>query len=273
MKIVTITPHRNRLPQLDNHIRSIAYQTRRPDQVIVSSHGDTEETRREIVDILGRRIDSVGVPKQFWAMGKPSDPWRKPLAINWAIRRTPGDVDVIVTLDVDCILHSQVLEQVELAFEEDFDRYVMCPNLSLGKKADLDNDDWTYGDLRPKGHFLTWHGAREGMGPISMSWGCMQAAKRDWWFKVRGLDEEMQYWGSEDYDLAKRANATGLKWHWIPKNFALLHQWHPPGQQGAGLDLDPEVRTWLKKNHRISSRKLRRKEFVRNPNGWGGMED
>lgn len=270
MKIVTITPHRNRIPQLRNHLLSLGYQSRKPDQVIVSCHGDSERTRNDVSWLIEKHIEDREIPNQIWAVGEPRDPWRKPLAINWAIRRTAEDVDLIVTLDVDCILHPEVLERVEVAFAEDQERYLMCPNLSLGRNVDL-TGDWNYHDLRKKGHFLTWKGAREGMGPMSMSWGCLQGARRSWWFEVHGLDEEMQFWGSEDHDLAKRAHATGLKWYWIGRPFSLLHQWHLPGQKGSGSDLDDEVKAWLKKNHRISKTKLRQRQHVRNPNGWGGL--
>jgi hypothetical protein len=179
-------------------------------------------------------------------------------------------VDAIITLDVDCILHRKTIEAAEQALEEDPRRYLMCPNRSLGKRVDL-SGDWEYRDLAKKGHFLDWKGAREGMGPMSMSWGCLQGAMREWWFEVRGLDEEMQYWGSEDHDLAKRANSTGLRWYWIPQRYKLLHQWHPAGQAGVGMELDDDVKVWLKRNHLISRDKLRRKEFIRNLDGWGGL--
>ena len=157
LKLVTITPHRNRLPQLRHHLRSIAEQTRPPDQVVVSCQGDTIETRREIVELL----EATGVPKQMWAVGASDDPWCKPLAINWAIRRTEEDVDVVATLDVDCILHPEMIAQLEIALEQDSDRYVMCQNLSLPKHFGIPYH-WTYEGLREHARFLEWKGAAGG---------------------------------------------------------------------------------------------------------------
>jgi len=269
MKIVTITPHRKRLPQLKNHLRSIAWQERKPDHVIVSCHGDTEDTRREAEDLMFEYLGAQDISMQMWAIGEPEDDWCKPLAINWAIRRTDEDVDIIATLDVDCILHPLTMTRLEEAIEEKLDRYVMCPNLSLGKACEYP-PDWTYDDLREQSRHLSWLGAREGRGPISMSWGCLQAARRDWWFGVRGLDEEMKLWGSEDHDMAKRATGTGLTRHWLPRKISLLHQWHRAGQ--LDYKRDPRILAWLKKNYQTSLNNLWKKNYVRNPDGWGGMD-
>jgi len=261
--LVTITPHRDRLEQLSRHLQSLAYQTRKPDQVIVSCHGDTDEARRSVADMLFEHLGGG----QLWAVGKPDDPWRKPLAINWAIRRTAEDVEAIVTLDVDCILHNEMIEQVELALEAQPIRYVMCPNRSLSKPVPMPDDInlEMYVELRAQSEAIEWDGRRAGKGPMFMSWGCCQAALRPWWFKIRGLDEEMEWWGAEDHDLAKRAIMSGKKWHWLPQRYALLHQWHDVGQHQPGM------RQFIIKNHKIGVKKLNRGEFIRNANGWGGM--
>lgn len=264
MRIATVTPHRNRLGQLYHHLKSLSVQSRPPDRVIVSSHGDNEESSRSIVSMLDRHIASADIPKQFWRVAEESDPWCKPLAVNFAVRRTEPDIDVVAVFDVDMILHPETLAQVELALEENDKRYVMCSNLSLPPKTP-DGPVWTYDELRKQSTIIHWKGHRKRLGPPLMGWGALQAARRDWWFRVRGLDEDMKLWGIEDYDMAKRAHKTGLKWHWLKRRYALLHQWHEPGQVG-----NKEAKRQKFRNEEISFRKLKRFEYVRNDSNWGG---
>lgn len=263
MKIVTITPHRDRLPQFANHLRSLAYQTRPPDQAIVSSHGDTQETRRAIVDLMHDHLDAAGVPKQFWSVGEPADPWRKPLCVNFAVRRTAEDVDVVATFDVDMILHPETLAEVERVFAGNPRSYVMCPNRSLPPGAPWPG--WTYDELRSRARTVTWEGKRSPGGPPSEGWGAMQAATREWWFDVRGLDEDMELWGSEDHDLLKRAKMSGLTSKWLPRELAALHQWHEAHQNLK----TPEIKRAKARNHLLSTQRLKKGQFRRNSAGWG----
>ena len=267
MRIATVTPHRGRVKALEHHLRSLVNQTRPPDLSVVVSHGDTLEDRRAIVGVMGRTLDGGYIPKQFWSAADEGVPWAKPLAVNWGVRRVPSTVDIVISIDVDCIFHPLTLERLEKEFEIRPSCFVMCPNLSLPEGAVPDDRPWTFEELRAHGRLVRWRGHREDIGPMSHGVGALQAAPREWWHRVRGLDEEMALWGSEDIDLAKRAARTGLSWRWIPMPLASLHQWH----EAAQISDAPEIVARLKKNHEISVTKLRRGQFVRNGRGWGGL--
>ncbi|KKK77914.1 hypothetical protein LCGC14_2848790, partial [marine sediment metagenome] len=44
----------------------------------------------------------------------------------------------------------------------------------------------------------------------SAGFGGLVSAARSWYFKVRGFDERLKFWGSEDGDLWKRAGLDGM---------------------------------------------------------------
>ncbi len=57
--------------------------------------------------------------------------------------------------------------------------------------------------------------------------GDFQAAKRNFWFKVRGYDELMTGWGRMDIDLADRFLKMGVKQKWMnEKKIRIYHQFH-----------------------------------------------
>ena len=140
--------------------------------------------------------------------------------------------------------------------------YVLCPNRSLIKGAV--KPGWTYEQLADAGQWLDWKGQRESMGPISFSPGCCQAAVSEWWFDVRGVDEDFLWWGSEDEDLAQRASLSGLRWSWMPQKYKMVHQYHPAGQR------TPAMKQYVDRNAKISRKRLGQKLFRRNLEHWGG---
>jgi len=87
--------------------------------------------------------------------------------------------------------------------------------------------------------------------------GAVQAAERQWWFKVHGYDE--RFVGGlcgEDRDIWHRARADGLSISVVRFDEAqALHQWH---------DYSPlKGRT----RHLVEDNPV----VIKNTNGWGGM--
>jgi cellulose synthase/poly-beta-1,6-N-acetylglucosamine synthase-like glycosyltransferase len=286
MKIITITPHRGRPELLHRHLQSLANQTYKPDKIYVVCHGDTGETEK-IVDDSMKSLFHNRIGYHTWhderyrfydgayfiGMATPDEPWCKPLAINRAIRifgegleKKQQDLSdyIIVTLDCDMLLHSEMFEQIVHEFKKRPQVLLHCPNLAIHDKQHFEN--WTYEGLRSRARVVSWRtNSRLKLGPVSRGYGGCQAALASWWHRVRGLDEDLKWWGMEDFDLHKRAKLDGLGITWLSNEYAMLHQWHVAGQH------HPAMQKHLAKNVRICWTKLSRGEVVRNPREWGGM--
>jgi len=86
------------------------------------------------------------------------------------------------------------------------------------------------------------------------------------WNKLHGFDERYYGWGSEDYDLLKRAKRAGLKVKWIGASrdtIMLFHQAHTKPNIKKDLEHQEQNKKLL---HNIQ-------DYVANPDGeWGGMK-
>ena len=65
---------------------------------------------------------------------------------------------------------------------------------------------------------------------LSAGWGTVVSAPRSWFFKIRGFDERMKFWGAEDGDLWKRAGLDGMDHYRIndlwEADTEIYHQFH-----------------------------------------------
>jgi len=212
-----------------------------------------------------RHIEYIGAT--LIEVASPKDPWCKAFAINRAIRTCLDNVEesetIIMTLDCDMVLHPEMVKQVLKAFKKDPKVLLHCPNLSITTKKALKPQ--SYDQLREKSRVVKWDSKlRKRIGPVTRGFGGCQAALASWWKKVRGLDEELLWWGMEDYDLHRRAKMDGLKIVWLPQDYAMLHQWHAPGQYLPGMQKQ------LARNMKICWTKLANRKVTRNPKSWGG---
>jgi len=266
--LTTITPHRGRLSLLRNHLQSLAYQTRVPDEVLVVSHGDTAEDWEQIPQLIEESFPWVGKRPTAAALriGDPGDYWHKALAINHGIRRSRADADVICLFDVDMVLHPEHLEHL-LQRQEGQAEITLCTNLSLAKTPHNERlfTVESFEAHRSRAQWIAPQSPRNPLGPISYGWGGCQAAPREWWFKIRGYDEDFRLFGPEDKDIIERAKATDLPIEWMPPELAMLHQYH------AALQLNPRMWKIVLRNYRMML--ARRHHPTRNPTGWGGVSD
>ena len=100
------------------------------------------------------------------------------------------------------------------------------------------------------------------------SCGGMQCAHIDQWNKVRGFDESMVQWGSEDYDLLLRMSHV-CKTIWIGESresIMLFHQPHYKSSDQIKADLEAQD-----KNKKIMSLSKQNPERIVNCDGWGGV--
>jgi glycosyltransferase involved in cell wall biosynthesis len=79
---------------------------------------------------------------------------------------------------------------------------------------------------------------------------------------IRGYDELLEVWGSEDNDLARRFAYLGLKAESMQDRSTCLHQWHPKHEGVRSPGYEKIIRrneSYFERTHSI----------YRNPSGWG----
>jgi hypothetical protein len=96
--------------------------------------------------------------------------------------------------------------------------------------------------------------------------GC-QAAHISTWNKVRGFDENMIQWGSEDYDLYTRMSCQ-YKTIWMGEDrneIRVFHQPHYKSQEQVKTDLK-----YQEENKKLLALSFKNPFRVVNCSGWGG---
>lgn len=85
------------------------------------------------------------------------------------------------------------------------------------------------------------------------------------WNKLRGYNEAMKQWGSEDTELLTRAEKMGMEIKWLGENndIQLFHQPHPKPNLEKDLQHQEKNKKWLENIRHYAS----------NPEGWGGIKD
>jgi hypothetical protein len=86
--------------------------------------------------------------------------------------------------------------------------------------------------------------------------GGIQAARRAFFFDVRGYDEDLLWWGAMDGDLVNRTGLMGLEIAWIEDCTAMLHQWHPRKHAvlSSPREIEQAKRAWRYNHQLIQSR-------------------
>lgn len=142
---------------------------------------------------------------------------RRSLAYNVALRHMPEWVEIAMATDIDMIFAPDFLEQVvrvQIAYP---------PCLTLCRFTDLPEDAMT-DDTDVVAEFERLR--RLGELYDDCATGPCLAARREWWWRIRGYDERLYGEEHDDYDTQCRAKASGLVQVWIHDRTSLLHQWH-----------------------------------------------
>jgi glycosyltransferase involved in cell wall biosynthesis len=204
LPVSVVIPIRNRAGvDVANSLASLAWQRGgRPREIIIVSHGSDAQMETE----LQRLAEQAGA--SLIALGVPSDPWNKPLALNTGILATDPTVPYVMTMDADMILADNMLEAVVAELDEDPQRIVLCRSSDLPEGCVLPADILAaFDELRAltnlRGEFGT---------------GGIQATRRGFLLEVRGYDEDMLWWGALDTDLVRRAESRGMRASWTPRS-------------------------------------------------------
>lgn len=283
MKIATITflYGKSRLQLvLHNYLVSLRqWQTVTPDEswLAVEPTGpddDTPEVARKMCEPFGMQVIRVEP--------KPTDKyWNKCRALNHAIRATSPEIDIIMQVDVDMILHPRHIEKALQSFAGEKKALYLCPNRSLTHEVIISEKEplaqWErlhkVAQYVPTGEELEnpRMSNPDGIGPPSKSWGVCQAAQRKWWFYIRGYDEFINGWGSDDADIVRRAGITKRPKVWAPEDLLCFHQQHPRRNDNVTEEEKLKRGARARKNRRRSFEAYYLKQFKRNLGGWGGI--
>lgn len=217
-------------------LRSVAGQSRLPDEVIIADDGSREDTGQLLRDI------ARGFPVPLRHVWQPDDGFRLARCRNRGIAAARSDY--LIQLDGDMILHRHfVADHLRLArpghflqgtrirtTETETARLLGGGEPNFGWSVDAyfrtENDRSTY-------HFgrrhhtlrLPWLArikARSSGHPM----GCNVSFWREDLLRVNGYDERMQGYGSEDLELDLRLRNAGLKRSQIKFAALALHLEH-----------------------------------------------
>ena len=254
--MAVVIPVRNRAGQrLRNALRSLSWQSAgRPVQVLVVSHGSEPDVNRELSEICDKETATL------ITVGNSTQPWNKPFALNVGIRATP-EVPLVMTMDADMILAPNFLTVVLERLKGEPPALVLCRSSDLPRQASLPTNSEELRDAFNRLRVLARLRPRYGTGGI-------QAARRSFFFNIRGYDEDLLWWGAMDGDLVNRACLAGLAIEWIEDRTVMLHQWHP--HKLAVLTRQGEIeqarRAWISNHNLAQSRST---SLQRNSDSWG----
>ncbi len=270
-------------PRLRNCMKSVVNQTLQPLEIIVADYGSTEDGHEEIMKILEPFDCSV------YYYPDTDGIWNLSKARNMGIRRS--QCENFAAVDADVILEPRVVEVLSQAHASRLRSYISCflrmllpeenphftefiQNCVAGgrsragciaeyRKLYPDNPDGfqlprDFAKLRNIGFWA------------SAGWGGLVSAPRDWFFKVRGFDERMRFWGGEDADMWKRAGLDNMDRYRIndleQEDTEIYHQFHDDCLSWDQSRLTEEEAAQIRWN-----RLLAKKDFtlMRNNDIWG----
>lgn len=248
-----------------NVMKGIEQQTISDIEVIVVDYGSAPTYHEKLMENLAPFDCTI-----YYC--PTTDIWSLTISSNIGIRRAHGEY--VGKLDGDCIPERRVAELTLAVLEEDPRAFMIRQPFFLNTFS-----DFLFNLFLPEDYTRL----AEALGRyIQPSLGAYMATSKEWWFKVRGFDERMKGWGSDDWDIWQRALRDGRIYKKIgpptdigipttPPPFPqteLYHQWHPEtwlmeiiGQEKFNM--------FRKRNQEIRSEKT----IVRNDEGWGVFDD
>lgn len=195
-ELSVVVPYRNRdLSRISQLHQSIQRHTKVPFELVVSDFGSQEPYQSQLAQLAQRenfrvvRSETQGLP------------WSRSKAINTGVRQAQAPLVAIV--DADMVFHDSVLDHVvstigsqEVVFLE-----------SLWPQS-------------PKTDPFR--------GRVHRSYGVFQVLRAEWFTKLNGFCEDIEFWGGEDNEWVRRLVAAGVELRWLTtQQFKLTHTWHP----------------------------------------------
>ncbi len=213
MAISALTLVRGRERHLANLMKSLALQTRKPDELVIAW---MQEAPNE-------GLPEIGLPVRHVLVS--GDPMPLAAARNRAAEAADGET--IVFLDVDCIAGPGLVEAYGAAATERdglfLGEVLYLPEGAVGERIDYEALD-RIGQAHPSKPEMPETGTREEPDSGEL-WGLSFALRRERYLALGGMDESFHGYGGEETDFAARAGASGLRFYWTAGARA-YHQHH-----------------------------------------------
>lgn len=219
-------------------------------EVIVVDYGsrDAGEVRRTVEE-EGAQVVRVE------AAGRP---WSRSRALNYGIRQAARG-NLILTTDSD-ILFSPCTAETILAG-------ITKASGTEGTYALVAIRDLPQSYAEERLHEFDW-ASMEAVASLRPRYGggCV-CFPRSFVEIVRGYDERMEWWGAEDVDLARRAEAAGIEICWVEHPDArIYHLWHEKILEKHRDDAEFQ-KTWARNRRYLTGSRT----LYRNLDEWGGL--
>lgn len=186
---------RDRDPKrLSNSIKSLKKVSSEKASFVVVDYGSSIEYAERIARIC-KEEDAKYVRTETQGL-----PWSRGNALNIGV--VNSDTEFVATTDIDMIFESDILK---ISLEKYKPNTVIhCQSLLLPRSGLKTFGKW---------------------GDKSQLGGYMFLKKGDF-LKVGGFDEEIKYWGHEDFEIENKLHNGGVETIWL-ENCSMFHVWHP----------------------------------------------
>jgi glycosyltransferase involved in cell wall biosynthesis len=246
MKVALVISTYNWPQALRSVLRSIATQSRKPDEVLIADDGSGPETE-SIIEFFTSKLEMP--VKHIWQEDRG---FRKSAVLNKALSFT--NADYIIQIDGDCILHPQFIRDHLAGVEEGTFLYGSRVNIFPGavqKVLKMKNPRFPIFSSAIKNKsrnlripfFQKLYGSKTKFS--NKTRGCNLSYWRKDLIGVNGYDETMEGWGREDSELVIRMLNNGVKGKRLRYGGILYHIYHPE-----------KSREFLLKNSEIQTRTI-----------------
>lgn len=246
-KIGVVIPTYNRAGNLNILLESLSKQSTKDFCVVIADDGSTDNTR-EMIERLSKNDNWK--EKLTWVDCGPNTKGRRGRARNIGVASLPKDCSLIVMLDSDLVLESNLL----LSYKDLSEKYPndiifgmvewLPPTLLSEIEEYLHKDKFSeLKGLIPSGFPTLNKGTFVGPelrinAPFAKDNGADYEVKSEWslftntaiprklFEKIGGFDENMHGYGYEDMELGARMSKIGSRCVYSSKCLA-LHVWHP----------------------------------------------
>lgn len=214
MSVSVLTLVRGRRGHLVNLMRSLAAQTRPPDELVIAF---MQEAAEPDLPEIGLPVRTLTVPGEALPLAR---------ARNAAAAAAKGDT--LVFLDVDCIANPSLVESFERAVASERGLF-LGEVLYLSEDAAIGPLDFkaldVAGIVHPSKPEIPTTGWRR-EPDAGEFWGLSFALRKTLWNELGGMDERFTGYGGEETDLAARLDEAGVPVWWTA-NARAYHQHHP----------------------------------------------
>lgn len=247
MKVALLISTYNWPEALDSVLRSVAAQTRQPDEILIADDGSGGETKRVIEGFKKEQDLPV---KHIW---QEDIGFRKSAVLNKAVASTK--TDYIVQIDGDCILHKDFVKDHIAGIEKGtflFGSRVNIKRLAVKKVLKMKEPKFGFWSAAIKNRsrnirvplFQKLYGSKQRFSKKTR--GCNLSYWRNDFIEVNGYDETLEGWGREDSEYVLRLLNNGVRGRRLRYGGILYHIFHPE-----------KSREFLERNSKIQEKTIR----------------